>query len=242
MEKNRLDKKIKETLENRRICPSRGAWNRIEEQLGSELPSPNKTYWRFGIAAGFIGILFVSVLLMNRNEEPGSVNIELVETDSQPAEEKRTGEEWIDPPESEKWAVLSDPGLGAETIPENRTAEGKLTEKQIVRSPKTFEESPVNRSIPHDKVDIMVARVVSQVASLEDSGAMVEDEVIDSLLRSAQEQLIQERAASASPKVDAMALLSEVEGDLNRSFRDQLFDKLKEGYLKVRTAVAYRNQ
>ncbi len=242
MEKNRLDKKIKETLENRRINPSQGAWNRIEEQLNSGLPSPNKTYWRFGIAAGFIGILFVSVLLTNRDEEPGSTNIQLVETDTQPVEEKQNKEVRIDPPESEKWAVLSDPGLGAKTIPENRTAEGKLTEKQIVRSPETFEESPVSRSIPHEKVDIMVARVVSQVASLEDSGAMVEDEVIDSLLRSAQEQLLQERAASASPKVDAMALLSEVEGDLNRSFRDQLFDKLKEGYLKVRTAVVYRNQ
>jgi hypothetical protein len=36
-------------------------------------------------------------------------------------------------------------------------------------------------------------------------------------------------------------LLSDVEDELNRSLRDQLFEKLKEGYQKVRTAVVYRN-
>ncbi|NNK21468.1 MAG: hypothetical protein HKP07_09175, partial [Flavobacteriaceae bacterium] len=43
-------------------------------------------------------------------------------------------------------------------------------------------------------------------------------------------------------KVDALALLADVEEEVNRSFRDQLFEKLKDGYLKVRTAIAYRNE
>jgi len=38
-----------------------------------------------------------------------------------------------------------------------------------------------------------------------------------------------------------MALLTEVEGELDQSFRDQIFEKLKSGFLKVRTAVADRN-
>ena len=36
--------------------------------------------------------------------------------------------------------------------------------------------------------------------------------------------------------------LTEVEDELDQSFRDQIFDSLKEGFLKVRTAVADRNK
>jgi len=36
--------------------------------------------------------------------------------------------------------------------------------------------------------------------------------------------------------------LAEVEDELDESFRDQIFDALKTGYLKLRTAVADRNQ
>jgi len=41
--------------------------------------------------------------------------------------------------------------------------------------------------------------------------------------------------------VDASALLLEAEQELDRSFRDQIFDALKSGYLKAKTAVANRN-
>jgi len=35
--------------------------------------------------------------------------------------------------------------------------------------------------------------------------------------------------------------LNEVEGELDISFREQIFESLKTGFLKVRTAVADRN-
>ena len=41
--------------------------------------------------------------------------------------------------------------------------------------------------------------------------------------------------------VDAMALLAEAETEMDQTFREQLFIKLKNGFNKVRTAVADRN-
>ena len=50
-----------------------------------------------------------------------------------------------------------------------------------------------------------------------------------------------ERLFKADNTVDAVALLNEVEVELDQSFRDQIFDRLKTGFMKVRTALADRN-
>ena len=77
---------------------------------------------------------------------------------------------------------------------------------------------------------------------LEDAKQEVTDAEVDSLLRAAQRQILTDKLFADSGSVDAMSLLAEVEDELDESFRDQIFDALKSGYLKLRTAVADRNQ
>ena len=62
------------------------------------------------------------------------------------------------------------------------------------------------------------------------------------LLAKAQREIELQRILNNSNyKIDAAALLSDVESELERSFRDKVFDALGEGYQKIRTAVAERN-
>ena len=84
--------------------------------------------------------------------------------------------------------------------------------------------------------------VVAQVELMETAQQDVSDAEVDSLLRAAQRQILTVKLFSESGSVDAMSLLAEVEDELDESFRDQIFDALKTGYLKLRTAVADRNQ
>ncbi len=72
-------------------------------------------------------------------------------------------------------------------------------------------------------------------------GGQLADAAVEQLLRDARQEILAERSARQQTTVDAMALLSEVETDLDRSFRDQIFEKLKAGYTRVRTAIADRN-
>ncbi len=81
---------------------------------------------------------------------------------------------------------------------------------------------------------------MAQVVLLEQS-SQVSDAEVDSLLRNAQEAIFREQLFKQDQSVDAMALLSQVEEELDQSFRDQIFQSLKSGFLKVRTAVADRN-
>ena len=77
---------------------------------------------------------------------------------------------------------------------------------------------------------------------MENTSQEVTDAEVDSLLRAAQRQILTDKLFADSGSVDAMSLLAEVEDELDESFRDQIFDALKSGYLKLRTAVADRNQ
>lgn len=234
--------RIKEILEGRRIAPSEEGWDRVEEQLGGTVYPRNRSLWRLGIAAGFTGILMISIFWLSRNSDNEFPMENVVTTEKQTEAGSEEAVKYKIPPETQNLIVISgaDTGEDRERVFEN--PEEMIALKKEDENPEVFEEDVNDRFVSLEKLDVKVAQVVSQVNILENSGNQVEDEVIDSLLRVAQEQLLKERVLNSSDTIDAMALLSEVEDDLNKSFRDQLFEKLKEGYLKVRTAVAYRNE
>lgn len=87
-----------------------------------------------------------------------------------------------------------------------------------------------------------VAELVTQVDVLEQySTVTVTDAEVDSLLKWAQEEILRENLFKTNTTVDATVLLAAVEDELDQSFRDQIFNSLKAGFIKVRTAVAERN-
>ena len=90
-------------------------------------------------------------------------------------------------------------------------------------------------------VALQVDAVLLQVEGMEAASGEVSDAEIDSLLREAQAQ-ISMQSEMAPDSVNAMALLSEAESEMDQTFREQLFNKLRKGFNKVRTAVADRNE
>lgn len=88
-------------------------------------------------------------------------------------------------------------------------------------------------------VDQKVEEVVAQIGK---DNTEITAEEIDALLANAQRELQTRKILNqASGKVDATALLDEVEFEIERSFRDKVFDALGDQFNKVRTAVSERN-
>jgi len=86
-----------------------------------------------------------------------------------------------------------------------------------------------------------VGDVVVQVQAMEQRGEVTAGEV-DRLLLEAQRELSGRRILnSTSGKVDPRVLLSEVESELEQSFREKVFEALGQGFKKIRTAVVERN-
>jgi len=87
-----------------------------------------------------------------------------------------------------------------------------------------------------------LSEVIAQVNSMNSDGNSITDIEVEQLLIRAAREIEKDRNYNFSVgKIDPEDLLRSVEVDMEHSFRDKVFDVLKEGYLKAKTAVANRN-
>lgn len=106
---------------------------------------------------------------------------------------------------------------------------------------KTVEEEPVKTK--NDLfIDNKVKEVIMAIEQIKKDKNMITADDIDALLNKAQRDISDNRILNSNDrKVDATALLIDVENELERSFRDRVFEALGNGFNKIRTAVVERN-
>lgn len=241
----KLEKHIKEMLEERTITPSEDAWDKIASQVKE--PSPRKRYaWLpYAIAASVAGIVLVSVFFYTK-ENPEVEQIQMVETGTKKERQNQTvdsgvveidKDRQVDVVEIETETKISKSEKKEELIPKQSVLNTAVADQEI-KQPLQDEVKLNSDKLIAQKVE----EVVAQVQQMESLHQDVTDAEVDSLLRAAQRQILTDKLFSKTGSVDAMSLLAEVEDELDESFRDQIFDALKSGYLKLRTAVADRNE
>lgn len=240
---DKLEKHIKERLEDRTIAPSKGAWDKIASQVKEPAPRKRNTWFPYAIAASVVGIVLVSVFFFTK----GDAEVEQIQvvdtetkTETQTQFEDRKVKELVKDEQTEVTKTKSEPVAPEKTeefaskTPVSNTA---IVEEEV-KEPLRDEIKINSDRLIAQKVE----EVVAQVQIMETAQQDVSDAEVDSLLRAAQRQILTDKLFTEGGSVDAMSLLAEVEDELDESFRDQIFDALKLGYLKLRTAVADRNQ
>ena len=104
-----------------------------------------------------------------------------------------------------------------------------------------LEEISLEPPISEEK--IFQSKLEEVIAEAAKNDKISEDEV-DVLLAEAASELSRERnlkSYTSTNTINANALLAEVEDEIYQSFKAKVFEVLKEGYLKAKTAVANRN-
>ncbi|WP_350292902.1 hypothetical protein [uncultured Croceitalea sp.] len=245
---DKLERHIKRKLEERKISPSNEAWQQIEASLGTQSKKTRKgTYW-YAIAASLVGLLIISIVYFNAQDanKPGIeiVDVENIE-DGNPKSIEQT-----------KIVVEKEEENGFQVDKKNNIVNSNTNfiEEEVIKKdkglvivePLSQQEKAVKDNVVITNaedliIDKKVEEVLATVISLESMTDQVTEAEIDSLLRSAQQEVLKERLFQQDGKVDAMALLNEVETELDQSFRNKIFEKLKQGFFKARTAVADRN-
>ena len=265
----KLEDNIREQFENREIKPSADAWNTLADRLDEQQKGPKKgigIWW--AIAAGIVGLAILGSLLFS--SDPSRQNNEMVVEDQSteiPANEEVQQQKPLIEEAPEKEVIASE-DKPAEIV-EPKTVEKKLPvqkkEQQAVaktdpveiqenKSPELIapkiEDAVATIDSPKTEiqnkevnaVDAKVAEVVDKIKELEATNTTVSEAEIAELLDQAQRDLkAKSQINMETLKVDANALLMDVEYDLERSFRDKVFDALGDGYNKIRTAMATRN-
>lgn len=249
MEPDKLDRFIRRKLQGREIKPSPQTWDKITAGLEIEAKTKRSGHW-YRIAAAVVFLVCASYALSLLNDGIGVIKNPLVDNPREVAPKPVAGEDSFPfskhskkstitrvEDEVKKSTLVSD----QKVVMENDVALGKVNPKKTM-SIKTTAIKPtvVEAQLPEEILDTKIAEVLAEVDFLEQSSTVTNAE-IDSLLKKAQQEILQHRAYQINGAIDAVALLTEVEEELDQSFRDQILESLKQRFLKVRTAVADRN-
>ena len=249
METDKFEKHIKAQFKDREIRPSENAWSKISSELNTDERKKKPVYLWMGIAASIVVLLGVTLFYFNGDSAVNNVPTVIVDADK----EEVLKEKKIVPLETIKKET---PVVIAQTDDEkvNSVIKKKANKESKIQEIISLDddiEVAVVENISSDKlVDTMrvsddiintkVAGIVAQIDVLEQYSSVTDAEV-DSLLKRAQQEILREKIFNTDKSVDALALLTEVEGELDQSFRDQIFNSLKASFIKVRTAVVDRN-
>ncbi|MEO0573426.1 MAG: hypothetical protein AAF039_17120 [Bacteroidota bacterium] len=238
---DKLEKHIKDKLRNREISPSPQAWGKIVEELGAEKgASPKKTYW-WAIAAGIIGFILLSIGFFNPadalKDDKGTV---VAKEETKTMETLEIDAEHDNNLESPQEVVIIEVPLDKGRELETKNNDDSI---QVVENEVSHEKEPLKdvQGVTDLAINDKLEKILAQVNSMEHNSIVVSDKEIDSLLMAAQRELLTEKTLEKNGKVDAMALLNEVELELYDDQRNPLFIKLKEGFFMLRTAVADRD-
>ncbi|WP_109851611.1 hypothetical protein [Aquimarina sp. AU58] len=125
----------------------------------------------------------------------------------------------------------------AKKMLENREYDTGLAENDKNANRIKNKALPVDSLIIEDKV---VAGVVAQIQELQKKNTQVTDDEINALLLEAQREISTAKILKSST-VSASNLLQDVEAELDETFKQRVFEALKTGFQKVKTAVVERN-
>jgi len=254
----KFEDEIREKLQERELQPGKDAWKKLSAQLGEEKKPNNKKLW-FAIAASFIGILIVaSFFFKNDNIFPKESPFVDNDFPSQEKELKKNSEEIL--PETNTLEIANEEVSSEKINQLNEVSENKNYKKTISEKNQkiathqktkitpnviakvkelTEENIPINKK---SLVDTKIDEVVTSVKALQLKNNNVTPEEVDALLAIAQREIRVEKIFNPNTKkVDAAALLEDVEWELDRSFRDKVFYALGEGFDKLKSAVVERN-
>lgn len=253
METNRFEKYIARKLKEREIYPSADAWDRIAEKLETSPELKKKRYFWYGIAAGFVGLLLVSIFFLKKDDTLEDSKIKIVNTPNGNIQlENKEKEAIID----KKGSLTLEGNKGNLDISNGK--KNPIVKRLDLAKPDLDKNFGVDtnisqqaREVLEDKdldskqeaiMDEKIAEVLARVNLLETADkSSLSDIEVDSLLRNAQRELLADRIFIGKGSVDATVLLNEVEEELDQTFRSQIFETLKNGFLRARTAVADRN-
>ncbi len=244
---HKFEKTFRKELKKREISPAANSWEKLSSQLEKEDKKSQSYYWLTGIAASLTAAFLIFSFVFNNEtitEEPAIVDAPSSVIEREQDENTIIKKETPALVNEEKDLRLNNVPAAKEQ-PQG-TVNAPVQEIVVNNSqdlPKKLENVSAAEDLVRDeKLSAGLEEVIAEVNSkLENTGDLSETE-IDALLYQAAAEISRNRNNKAyAGKIDAGSLLMDVEMELDQTFRDKVFDLLKEGYLKARTAVANRS-
>lgn len=246
MEPNKIEKEFRNQLHQREIAPSPAAWDRLDAMLtvAEEKQSKPKYGWLY-IAASIVGLIAIGILFFSQTEElvdvkrngndVVDVNKNIPSSDTIKKEEKT---ELTIAPNTQKAVVVSQENQKTKSHSSAGNTNLKINNQNqltpmVNPSDAVAERQQTGASIIK-KTAVETTAVNQKTEHLNPNSINNE-----TLIANATPTLKNEKTTI---KVNASSLLSEVDGELDLSFREKVIQKIDKNYKTVKVALANRNQ
>jgi hypothetical protein len=232
MEPNRLENEFKKKLEGRNIKPSDMAWDRLDAMLTvaeKKKQKPKRT-WMY-VAASFLGFILIATVFISQNDSDMPIetnNNTIVET-----------------PKAEPDNNLTEPAQLPQVIDDAPVMHKKQEAVARIETPSHKTEAPVQQQKTEMiKSNEPFMQKMQQEAVVNNNNINIEkrisaDEEAERLLSASLGNRVKKKS---NVKVSSNSLLTNVEGELNESFRDKVLQSVNKNYNAVKTSLANRNR
>ena len=219
MELNNFEQQAKEKLSNREITPSAQAWDRLDAMLSVQEKPKKKINWWY-VAASVTGLLLVGTLFFNTSKETNVIapSQEIVVTSTEDKDSVTT-QPAIEP--TNEISVQSNSAVA--------TNVSKITNNAISTTKTNHQELSINNQITTTNNQISTT---TENNTTHQAIAAIDENVPVVATGIQKKQKIQ---------VDPSSLLSQVDGELELSFREKVIAKVNKNYQTVKVALANRN-
>lgn len=233
MEPNNIENQIREKLNSREIQPSAQAWDRLDAMLTvAEEKKTKRSFFSFkyiGIAASVLVFVTLGLFYFNQKNTTIETQNTVVETENGSKETPNSKFQIpnIENKQNNEVAVSNEKMTTHNPKLETRNSQPTSNEVSIITQ--NQEEAIVNQEIVSPKQEVKTIKKTSMVD-------------VDELLASVEKDRKKETKVSKSNiNIDAKSLLSEVDTELDMTFRQRVLNTVNKNYKSVKEAVANRN-
>jgi len=222
------DKDFRNKLNQREIKPSENAWDRLDAMLTiAEEKKPKRNYGGLYIAASFIGFLLIGTVFFSQTQEMIDVRKDTVVFEQNPNQESSTNT-------SSNGAEENTPTIQAETIASTTSVKAKHRSGNQHPTASASQNIAIAEATKNPEL-ITSNNIINQKTQQQTIPAKVDE------LLAAVAQTPKTGNTKSSVKVNAKNLLSEVDGEINLSFREKILRTAHRNYQEVAEVVSNRN-
>ncbi len=228
MERNKLENEFRDKLNKREIIPSSNAWEKLDRMLVAAEKPKTKFPWMF-IAASFVGFLLIGTVYFNQKGNLiGNQKNEVV------IQNKLAPKTTLIPVEKIKLKPETEKGIVTNVV---QNVSSGINKTPILK------EKSININNNSSQNQVAEVSINNQITEQKSIKLQASELTITERLSVAVNSLKKENQSNQSPVVRVYAnnLLSQVDGELELSFREKVIDKVSKNFQTVKVVLANRN-
>lgn len=235
-----FDTQIKQQLEQRSLEPSPKSWEQLRSKLDKKDTKTKPIFWWLGIAASFLGGILIMAVFFNSKET--ATNPIVIQDKIQPNSENMLNPIVEAIPLANEKEETTPPAQIVATQKVKTTQKPKTNQSLAQQEMTGFLENDFSKKTTSTaQHESQKEKIIDEVLASSNPKKKVTDTEIDALLNEAFAKISKEKLQS-NPVITSSDLLDNVEDEIEESFRERVFELLKDGFKASREALANRNQ